>query len=222
MACLGCERWIRIESGAGCGIDYAMIKAVIFDIGNVLLSFDFGRVLRRIVPHCGVNPADFSTRLEPLKMDLESGRISADAFLDRASVALAYRGERSELVRAWQEIFEPIEKTHRLVDGLASRFPLYLLSNTNNLHAEYFMGEYPVFRRFKDRVFSHEAGLMKPDPGIYRHALEKFGLEAGEAFFVDDLAENVEAARGEGIQSHQYDAGRHELLENDLRAAGVL
>ena len=199
-----------------------MIKAVIFDIGNVLLSFDFGRVLRRILPHCGVTPADFSMRLEPLKMDLESGRISADAFLDRASVVLAYQGSRSELVRAWQEIFEPIEQTHRLVDGLASRVPLYLLSNTNGLHAEYFLGEYPVFRHFKDRVFSHEAGLMKPDPDIYRHALEKFGLAAGEAFFVDDLAENVEAARGQGIQSHQYHVGRHELLENHLRKAGVL
>jgi putative hydrolase of the HAD superfamily len=199
-----------------------MINAVIFDIGNVLLSFDFGRVLRRILPHCGVGPADFSTRLEPVKMDLESGRISAEEFLDRASVALDYRGERAELVRAWQEIFEPIEHTHRLVEGLACRLPLYLLSNTNNLHAEYFMGEYSVFRHFKDRVFSHEAGLMKPDPEIYRHALEKFGLEAGEAFFVDDLAENVEAARGQGIRSHQYHAGRHELLENDLSAAGVL
>ena len=143
-----------------------MIKAVIFDIGNVLLSFDFGRVLRRVLPHCGVNSADFSTRLEPLKMDLESGRISADAFLDRASVVLAYRGERAELVRAWQEIFEPIEQTHRLVEGLACRLPLYLLSNTNNLHAEYFMGEYAVFRHFKDRVFSHESGLMKPIRGF--------------------------------------------------------
>jgi putative hydrolase of the HAD superfamily len=199
-----------------------MTNAVIFDIGNVLLSFDFGRVLRRILPHCGVGPADFSTRLEPVKMDLESGRISAEEFLDRASVALDYRGERAELVRAWQEIFEPIEHTHRLVEGLASRLPLYLLSNTNNLHAEYFMGEYPVFRHFKDRVFSHEAGLMKPDPEIYRHALEKFGLDAGEACLVDDLAVNVEAARGQGIRSHQYHAGRHELLENDLRAAGVL
>ena len=199
-----------------------MIKAIIFDIGNVLLSFDFGRVVRRIVPHCGVTPSDFSLRLEPLKMDLESGRISADAFLDGAVEVLAYRGERTELVSAWQEIFEPVEKMHRLVDRLTGRFPLYLLSNTNNLHAEYFMGEYPVFRQFKDWVFSHEAGLMKPDPGIYRHALEKFGLEAGDAFFIDDLAENVEAARGEGIRSHQYQLARHELLENDLAVVGVL
>ena len=53
-----------------------MIEAVIFDIGNVLLSFDFGRVVRRIAPQCGVKVEDFNGRLEPLKMDLESGRIS--------------------------------------------------------------------------------------------------------------------------------------------------
>jgi HAD superfamily hydrolase (TIGR01509 family) len=79
-----------------------------------------------------------------------------------------------------------------------------------------------VFKHFKDRVFSHEAGLMKPDPGIYTHALEKFGLRAGAAFFIDDLAENVGAARGQGIRSHQYQAGRHQLLEDELAGLGVL
>ncbi len=199
-----------------------MIEAVIFDIGNVLLSFDFGRVVRRIAPQCGVKVEDFNGRLEPLKMDLESGRISGDAFLDGAIKALEYGGARAELVRAWQEIFEPIPQMHSLVERLNSRFPLYLLSNTNNLHAEYFLAEYAVFKHFKDRVFSHEAGLMKPDPGIYTHALEKFGLRAGAAFFIDDLPENVGAARGQGIRSHQYQAGRHQLLEDELAGLGVL
>jgi putative hydrolase of the HAD superfamily len=199
-----------------------MIEAVIFDIGNVLLSFDFGRVVARIAPLCGVKTEDFSARLEPLKMDLESGKISGDAFLDRAIRVLEYRGERAELVRAWQEIFEPIQQMHSLVERLRSRLSLYLLSNTNNLHAEYFLNEYAVFEHFKDRVFSHEAGLMKPDSRIYTHALEKFGLRAESVFFIDDLSENVSAARGQGIRAHQYQAGKHQLLEDELAGLGVI
>lgn len=199
-----------------------MVDAIIFDIGNVLLRFDFSLVIRRIAPFCAVSAGEFNSLLEPLKMELESGRISGETFLKQASASIDYTGDPALLRSAWQEIFTPIEATHALVDRLHRSLPLFLLSNTNDLHAEYFLARYPVFKRFTDAVYSHECGMMKPDASIYRHALEKFDLDAGQVFFIDDLAPNVAAARACGWRTHHYREDSHELLLTELTSLGAL
>ena len=199
-----------------------MVEAIIFDIGNVLLRFDFSLVTKRVAPFCSASLAHFDTLLEPLKIELESGRISGEIFLEEASKAIGFSGDPTMLRTAWQDIFTPIEATHALVERLHPQFPLFLLSNTNDLHAEYFLGKYPVFARFKDAVYSHRCGLMKPDGLIYRHALEKFNLQAGQVFFIDDLAPNVEAARACGWRTHHYREDSHDLLLSELSSLGAL
>ena len=200
-----------------------MVDAVIFDIGNVLLRFDFTRTIKRIAPFCSVAPTAIQELLEPWKVDLESGRISGADFLDEVTRTLDYSGSRTELQSAWQEIFSPNIPMHDLVASLASlKVPLFLLSNTNNLHADYFLSEYPVFAHFTDAVYSHEAGLMKPDIAIYRHALEKFKLAAPTTLFIDDLLPNVEAARSANITAHHYHHDRHASLLEDLHKLHVL
>jgi FMN phosphatase YigB (HAD superfamily) len=199
-----------------------MLSAIIFDIGNVLLRFDFSLVAKRVVPFCSAEVARFDSLLEPLKIALESGKISGETFLAEAAQTIGYTGEPALLRSAWQEIFTPIEATHALVERLHGSLPLFLLSNTNDLHAEYFLARYPVFGRFRDAVYSHECGLMKPDASIYSHALEKFGLRAEEVFFIDDLAPNVEAARASGWRTHHYREDSHHRLLTELASAGAL
>jgi HAD superfamily hydrolase (TIGR01509 family) len=198
-----------------------MLDAIVFDIGNVLLSFDFGRTFRRVAPACGVPPDQVVSRLNTLKGPLESGQISADIFLEKVARELEYRGDAAELRLAWQEIFEPIEQTHALVRRLHKRIPLYLLSNTNDLHTEYFLPKYPVFECFEDAIFSHEVQLMKPDPAIYTAALERFRIEPHKMLFIDDLAENVAAAAELGIHTHQYSASQHAGLERVVSECGL-
>ena len=70
-----------------------------------------------------------------------------------------------------------------------------------------------------DRVISGLVGLAKPDAAIYELAAERIGVEPGRCFFIDDLAENVEAARAVGMGGHHFQ-GDYEALETDLRAAG--
>jgi FMN phosphatase YigB (HAD superfamily) len=199
-----------------------MVEAIIFDIGNVLLRFDFSLVVRRIAPFCSGNTRDFDSLLEPLKMRLESGSINGETFLKEVSASIGYSGDPALLRSAWQEIFTPIEATHALVERLHGSLPLFLLSNTNDLHAEYFLARYPVFKRFDGAVYSHECGLMKPDASIYRHTLEQFKLDAGRVFFIDDLAPNVAAARACGWRAHHYREGSHELLLTELTSLGAL
>lgn len=197
-----------------------MLDAIIFDIGNVLLRFDFTRTIKRIAPFCSVAPADIQELLEPWKMDLESGRVTGSDFLDEVTHILGYSGPRAELQSAWQEIFTPNVPMHYLVASL--KLPLYLLSNTNNLHADYFLNEYPVFAHFSDAVYSHEAGLMKPDPAIYHHALEKFKLAPQNTLFIDDLLPNIEAARALNLLTHHYHHDQHGSLLEEMHRLQIL
>lgn len=198
-----------------------MLEALIFDIGNVLLAFDFTRTFQRLAPKCEGNFSEAVAAMEPMKRDLESGHLSSESFLEQAARHLRFQGSREELVTAWQRIFDPIEATHRLVERLHGVLPLYLLSNTNALHAEYFLSEWPVFSKFSGAVYSHEARLMKPDHAIYAHAISKFGVRAGQTLFIDDLEPNVHAAREAGLLAHQYRAEQHSLLLQTLREHGM-
>ena len=199
-----------------------MPEAIIFDIGNVLLRFDFSVFARRVAPFSSAKSEQFDGLLEPLKIQLESGRINGDTFLEKAARSIGFSGDPSLLRSAWQEIFTPIEATHALVERLHNQCPLFLLSNTNDLHAAYFLARYPVFGRFRNAVYSHECGLMKPDASIYRHALEKFNLRSEQVFFIDDLYPNVEAARASGWRTHHYREDSHKLLLAELESAGAI
>ena len=199
-----------------------MVEAIIFDIGNVLLRFDFSLVTQRIAPFCAADALNIHSLLEPLKVELESGRMDGETFLQEASLIIGYTGGRSLFRSAWQEIFTPIEATHHLVNQLHGTLPLFLLSNTNDLHAEYFLSRYPVFAHFQSAVYSHECGLMKPAASIYAHALGKFGLRAEQVFFIDDLAPNVAAARASGWRTHHYREDAHDLLLAELTSLGAI
>ena len=194
------------------------IDTFLFDIGNVLLNFDFQLTARRIAPLCGVPEEEILDRMEDLKIPLETGLLSGDDFLSTAASRLAFRGPTLELKRAFQEIFSPNQAAIELAETLALKgYRMVLLSNTNALHAEYFLREFPVFSRFKERVFSHEAGVMKPDFRIFRFALETLGLNPEHTFYIDDLAPNIDAGKNLVFPSHLYQSDHHEALLDSLR-----
>ncbi len=198
-----------------------MLEAIIFDIGNVLLRFDFNRMLVRIAPFCEMESASILTRLAPLKDRLESGQISNDVFLDQVSTLIGYKGPRQELIAAWQEIFDPIEATHDLVKQLKGRIPMYLLSNTSGLHSKYFLSMYPIFNHFERAVYSHRVQMSKPEPEIYEYAMVEFGVNPSRTLFIDDLSANIKAASEVGFHTHLYSEERHDDLRNVLRTFGI-
>ena len=84
-----------------------------------------------------------------------------------------------EFKRIWNGIFWKNDGMDSLVSKLKSRYPLYLISNTNHLHFEYLKENYPILQHFKKCFPSHEVGHRKPDPKIFRRALESSGLSWG-------------------------------------------
>ncbi len=193
--------------------------AFIFDIGNVLVRFDHGRAARSLADM----GADLSGRaaLEELAARYERGEVDRAAFLQGLRVTLGHSAGDGDAARAWQEIFEPNLPMWKLVEKLHADFPLYLLSNTNCLHHEYLVREYAVFEKFADGIFSYRAKLAKPDPAIFELAIRQFGVDRRATVYLDDLAANVEAARGAGLRAFLYDPDAHGDLLSALRAEGV-
>ena len=198
-----------------------MIRAFLFDIGNVLLKFDFGVALRKLAAQGEVpDPVDVMARLDQIKLAYEDGQLDRAAFLRGAFDVLRYRGTEAEFVAAWEDIFVPNEPMVALVEKLHGRFPLYLLSNTSDIHRDYVFRHYPFFARFTAGTYSYEAQATTPGHRIYEIAQSQLGLEPASTFFIDDLLPNIETARALGFQTHHYHYDQHAALLEQLAGAG--
>ena len=199
-----------------------MIRAFLFDIGNVLVRFDFSRALRAVAALSDVrDEADALHRMDSAKLGYEDGRISRAKFLRKAFRILGYRGTEAQFIAAWQGIFSENGPMTSLVRALRGKFPLYLLSNTNDMHVEGLFRDFPVFGQFTGATYSHEAKALKPHRTIYEIACRTHGLDPRATFFIDDLAANIATARELGFHAHHYDHARHGELLGAVRAAGV-
>jgi putative hydrolase of the HAD superfamily len=199
-----------------------MIRAFLFDIGNVLVRFDFSRAARIVAPLCDVADAvETMKRIDDVKLDYEDGQVSRADFLRKAFDALGYRGSEAQFIAAWQGIFTENEPMTSLVRALHGKFPLYLLSNTNDMHVEGLFRDFPVFEHFTGATYSHEAKASKPHRPIYEIACRTHGLDPRATFFIDDLAANIATARDLGFHAYHYHHERHgELLAAVRTAAG--
>lgn len=196
--------------------------AFLFDIGNVLLRFDFSLALKKVAAESEVNdPAEVLGRIDRVKVMYEDGQIDRASFLRGVFDVLRYRGTEAAFISAWEEIFEPNEPMIALVERLHGRFPLFLLSNTSDIHRDYVFRRYPVFSHFTDGTYSYAVRASKPGPEIYRHAIRAHGLDPARTFFIDDLLPNIETARALGFRAHHYHHDRHGELEKELAGLGI-
>jgi putative hydrolase of the HAD superfamily len=198
------------------------MRAFLFDIGNVLVRFDFSKAIRALAAWSDVaDEREALQRIDTVKLQYEDGQMPRADFLHHAFTLLRYRGTEAQFIAAWQNIFTANEPMHALVRQLHGRHPLYLLSNTNDMHVEGLFRDFPVFSCFTGGTYSHEVRASKPHAAIYEIACRTHGLVPAETFFIDDLADNITAARQLGFQTHQYHPDRHEDLLKSLRAAGM-
>ncbi len=199
-----------------------MIRAFLFDIGNVLVHFDFHRAANAILPHCdAADTAELLQRVDTDKLRYEDGQIARADFLRSAFAALKYRGTQEQFIAAWQGIFSANEPMHRLVEQLRARFPLYLLSNTNDMHVEGLFRDFPIFQHFTGATYSHIARASKPHPAIYEIACRTHALAPATTLFIDDLAANIATAHTLGFQTHHYHPARHAALLERLQDPGL-
>ncbi len=201
------------------------IRAVIFDLGKVLIPFDFQRGYDRLQPLCGYESAEVRRRIAAtgLVPRLEAGQIESRDFVSRLGTALGVSFEYAQFCEIWSSIFLPETLVpESLITGIKKNFRLVLLSNTNQMHFEMLERSYPILSHFENRALSHEIGAMKPSPLIYRKAVELAGCRPEECFFTDDVPEYVEGARNFGIdavQFHSVEQLQEELARRNIRWA---
>jgi 2-haloacid dehalogenase len=146
---------------------------------------------------------------------LDGGRDFREAAAELSDKFPAY----AELISAWGDRFgetisDPVPGVHSLVEELdAKGVPLFAITNFSaDFWAPFHERELAFFSRFRDIVVSGQVKLLKPDPAIYFLALDRFGLRAAEALFIDDREINVEGARAVGMHAHLF------VDADDLRA----
>jgi FMN phosphatase YigB (HAD superfamily) len=177
--------------------------ALLFDFGGVIAEIDFGRVMSHWAEAAGVPVAQVRDRFShgEAYQRHECGEIDMAAYSAALRSELGVALDDTQLIEGWQLVFgEPIEPTVRLVRALAGRVPLYLFSNTNLTHFEYFRRRYAEALAPFDRIFvSHEIGLRKPERAAFEHIAREIGVPLPRILFFDDTAANVEAARALGM-----------------------
>lgn len=144
----------------------------LFDIGRVLLDFDFENSLKRLFPADVNDPETRMERLIERKDEFEAGLIDRSGYIGWALETLGSPATPEEFTDAWRNIFTPVEPMWRRVRQLAADgHRLILFSNTNAIHCPWIFERYPEFALFPEAVLSYETGFIKPQPGIYQHAI---------------------------------------------------
>lgn len=199
-----------------------MIDAVIFDIGNVLVRFDYLVAARRLMEHNGLTELPDRAPIVAAKEALEGGRIDRAEFLRLVRPEFSHSGADADFIAMWEDIFEENVPMTAFAGALAARgVPTYLLSNISCIHHEFLFRTYPVFHTFRDGVFSYRVGALKPEPAIYARAIAQFGVDPARTLFIDDLAENIAAAERAGLVGLAYDFRDHAAAEKRLGELGL-
>ncbi len=199
------------------------ISAICFDLGKVLLHFDWELMLERIAKKSPLPKEEIRKRLfeDPQTTAYELGKISTAKFFPYFKKLVQYKGTAKDLQAAFSEIFTPMPEHIALAAMLAPHYPLAIISNTNDAHILHAEATYSFFSLFHARIYSHQVKLAKPDPEIYRFALKALGgIDPLEALFIDDLEANVLGASKIGWQTIHLRPGvdlREALASYELR-----
>lgn len=202
----------------------SMIKAVIFDFGNVINRFDHMLFVHGILPYSSLPLEQLTETITKKCSDLiisyETGFITSATFFREMAGRCKLNAPESSFVKAFTEIFTPIPETSALIRTLKRHYKLGLLSNTNEWHFRHGIQQSDVFHLFDTVTLSFEVRSMKPDAAIYEDALVKLKEPPEACVYIDDLKENVDAASQIGMQAiHYIDA---DTLGKALQRLGVM
>jgi HAD superfamily hydrolase (TIGR01509 family) len=169
---------------------------VVFDLGKVLLDFDYSIAGRRLAAQATMSPAEVQGYLDhsPLLVQYETGLITRQQFFDQVQQTTGFRGTLKEFSDFFADIFTEMPEMTAIHKELRQRdIPTYIFSNTNDLAVEHIRRAFPFFADFDGYILSYEVGAMKPAARIYEVLEALSGCSGPEIVYLDDREENVEA-----------------------------
>lgn len=178
-------------------------EVVVFDLGKVLVDFDYSIASRRIAQRGTLGMAAVQDFIDhsPLLYRYETGLINQQQFFEEVRQATGFQGDIGEFGTFFADIFTEISEMIALHRRLReARVPTFIFSNTNDLAIGHIRRNFPFFSQFDGHVLSHEHGAMKPDARLYEVVERLTGRTGGKILYLDDRIENAEAGRARGWQ----------------------
>jgi FMN phosphatase YigB (HAD superfamily) len=200
-----------------------VVRALIFDLGGVIVPFDFRRGYAAMAPHCAYPAEEIPKRIRSsdLVKRYETGRIESRSFVEELCDLLDLRVDFDGFCQLWSAIFLPGSLIpDELFTRLGDRYRLIALSNTNELHFRRIRTHYPVISRFEHLILSFRVGCAKPSRKIYDLAVAKAECRPKECLFIDDVQTFVEGAQSAGLDAIRFQGYPH--LERELGRRGIL
>ncbi len=184
-----------------------MISVIVFDLGNVLIPFDYKIMIERfnnLGDGLGNKFAELYKNNYEYHRDFERGKVSREDFMKTMLERLDFMISAEEFCKIFSEIFTVNQDVIDLLPKLKENYELCLLSNTNEIHEEYGYRHYEFMKHFDKLFLSHEVGYVKPEKEIYAAVENYTGKPPEEHLFIDDILEYVNGAIDCGWNAVQF------------------
>jgi len=191
-------------------------EVVVFDLGKVLVDFDYSIAARRIAARSTMPPRDIQHFIDhsPLLFRYETGLMNREQFFDEIRKATGFLGDIAEFGQFFADIFSPMDEMIVLHARLRERgVPTFIFSNTNDLAIAHIRRNFPFFANFDGYVLSYEHGAMKPDARLYEAVERVTGRKGEQILYLDDRIENAQAGHARGWRVIQHQAAKASIAE---------
>ncbi len=197
-------------------------KAVVFDLGKVLLEFDFSIFARNLAKNATLSAEAIVKEVvgSEILIDYEYGRTTSQEFFQQVKAATGYQGDFRSFEPVFGAIFTEMTEMTALHGQLrAQKIPTYIFSNTNEIAIQIVREQYEFFQGFDDYIFSYEHQAMKPESALYEVVEQRSALKGSDLVFIDDKPENIHAAKERGWHGIVQQDSKH--TQAGLRALGL-
>jgi HAD superfamily hydrolase (TIGR01509 family) len=201
---------------------FGTLRAIIFDIGRVLIRLDVRRAMNGLASGLSLSPEEIWSAIEndPRWPDWQEGRMTARDWHLHLSRRLGTTLNFEQFTAVWNRALDPNPmQESALFEKLSKTYRLALLSNTDPIHVAHMEATFDFFRFFPARIYSCTAGASKPSPLVYLEALRACKVQANEAVYIDDILAYVEAAKALGLAGIHYRS--QEGLVQSLKGLGA-
>ena len=182
------------------------MKAVIFDLGNVLVNYDGQATSTALSELVGISLDKLFVHYQNVDYAFGTGQLSGRGYYDLLDQTFGLQSSYENYVAALCRYQERNEMAFAFARELQAKDDVVvgIISNTNEVHASWLHANLPELKQFSSVILSNEVGLLKPDPAIFKLALNQLGVSPEQALFVDDVAENVVGGTAVGLASYLH------------------
>jgi FMN phosphatase YigB (HAD superfamily) len=198
--------------GAGEEMIQSPIDVILFDLGNVILPFNHHQIAEKLFRFTQKkefqDPQKIFSYLfdhrDGIINDFDVGKILPPEFFQSVKTTLDLSISFDEFLPLWNNIFVEDREVSQIILSLKDRWRLGLLSNTDPLHFNHILSEFPIIKMFDKWILSYEVGSKKPAIEIFQMAIQWASVEPKKILFIDDIKKYVEVAVSLGMHGIHY------------------